>query len=344
MTAGVLWPTIFRGDEDNIRKALYGSWLIRDWNFDTTSLTGFSPFNASDGNLVSTLFNSNNPGGAWHDVGYMDDKGPEFNPKLDVKPTKVMQSRWPARYDYTGQSEEIGATLMESNPVVDAIYSNQPLSALAEIGTPGYTVSAPVELDLIWRQAIFIAVDGSSGLNYYTVRVYPKILFGDFGKIPWNIEEAAALPVKAFAIPDEFTVPPANANGTVNTGSPRWVMRDGPAWRAQGQSYFEIGFPTAPVATAVTGLKATIAFTTPSGLITPITYTAQQQLTSGGSFTTSTLEGSPSVSGNTTTITVESLAASTEYNAFEVIATDSATPTATVITSDPSNSIMSTSS
>lgn len=345
MTAGSLWPTIFQGDEDNIRKVLYGSWLIRDWNFAATSLTGFSPFNASDGNLVSTLFSSTNPGGPWYDFGYMDEKGPEFTPKLDVKPTKVMQSRWPGRYDYTGQSEEIGATLMESNPVVDAVYNNAALSTLAEVGAPGYAVSAPVELDLRWRQCMFIGVDGRSGSNYYTVRIYPKVLIGDFGKIPWNIEEAAALPVKGFAIPDEYTTPPASWDGTINVGSPRIIMRDGPGWRLQGQSNFEVGFPTAPVATPATGLVVNIAFTTPSGLITPLTYTAQKQTTAGGSWTSLSLQSpTGTVSGNTTTVVGTGLTASTSYNAVRVIATDSATPTATVITSAPSNSFTSTAS
>jgi hypothetical protein len=342
VTAGALWPTLFQGDEDNIRKVLYGSWLIRDWNFNNTSLTGFSPFNASDGNLSTTLMSASNPGGQWLDFGYMDEKGPEFTPKLDVKPTKVMQSRWPARYDYTGQSEEIGATLMESNPVVDAVYSNAVLSTLPEIGAEGYAVSAPVELDLRWRQCMFIGVDNRSGENFYTVRIYPKVLFGDFGKIPWNIEEAAALPVKAFAVPDEYSIPPANADGTINTGSPRWILRDGPGWRLQGQSNFEIGFPTAPVATAVTGLEVSIAFTTPAGQTAPLSYTAQKQTTSGGSWSALTLQSSSgTVSGNTTTVVGTGLTASTLYNAVRVISTDS---TSLAITSASSNSFTSTAS
>lgn len=333
MTNGILFPALFQGNEDNIRKVLYGAWLIRDWDFATTSLTGFNPF-ASDGNLIDTLFDPDNPGGPWYDFGYMDEKGPEFTPKLDVKPTKVMQSRWPARYDYTGQTEEIGATLMENNPVVDAVYSNAALSDLQAIGTPGYAVSAPVELDLRWRQCLFLGVDGRSGLNYYIVRVYPKVLIGDFGKTPWNIEDAAALPVKGFAVPDSYTVPPDG----VNVGSPRWILRDGPAWRAQGEGVFET---TAPVATAGTGLKATLTFPTPVGLIAPVTYAASQQLTAGGAFTSSTLSGSPTVSGSNTTITVSGLTASTQYNAFKVTATDSDD---TVVVSAPSNSITSTAS
>lgn len=272
----------------------------------------------------------------------MDEKGPEFTPKLNVKPTNVMQSRWPGRYDYTGQSEEIGATLMESNSVVEAIYNNAALANLPAIGSIGFAASAPVELDLRWRQCVFIAVDGRSGQNYYTIRAYPKVLIGDFGKIPWNIEEASALPVKGFAIPDDFSVPPPSWDGTTNVGSPRWVLRDGPGWRAQGQANFEV---TTPSAAPVTGLKVNITFNTPAGLITPVTYTAQKQLTAGGAWTSLSLQSpTGTVSGNQTTVVGTGLTATTLYNAVAVIATDSASPTPTVITSAPSNSFTSTAS
>lgn len=334
MANGILFPALFQGAEDNIRKVLYGSWLIRDWNYDNTSLTGFSPF-ASDGNLSSTLFSANNPGGAWYDLGYMDEKGPEFTPKVTMKPTTVMQSRWPARYDYTEQSEEIAATIMESNPVIDALYNNQALSSLQSVGTVGYSSAAPVELDLRWRQCLFIGVDGKSGQNYYIARVYPKVLIGDFGKTSWNINDAASVPIKGMAVPDPWSTPPDG----VTVGSPRWILRDGPAWRAQGEANFQIA---APVATAVTGLKATLAFTTPSGLVAPITYAASKQTTAGSSFTSATLQSTSGVvSGSTTTLTVTSLTASTAYNAFTVTATDS---NSVAVTSAPSNSITSTSS
>ena len=333
MPNGILWPALFQGNEDNIRKVLYGSWLIRDWNYSTTSLTGFSPF-GTDGNLSSTLFSSSNPGGQWYDLGYMDDKGPEFTPKLTMKPTTVMQSRWPARYDFTDQTEEISATIMESNPVLDAIYDSRPLSSLQAVGTPGYSSAVQVDTDLIWRQCLFIGVDGKGGQNYYIVRVYPKVLIGDFGKTSWNINEAATVEVKGMAVPDPWSTPPVG-----DVGSPRWIMRDGPAWRAQGESNFAV---TAPVAAAVTGLKATLTFATPYGFTTPVSYTVQKQLTSGGSFSAATVQAAAGVaSGSNTVVTVTGLTASTAYNAFTVTATDASSVS---VTSAVSNSITSTAS
>ncbi|MEZ0366810.1 hypothetical protein ACAG26_24355 [Mycobacterium sp. pUA109] len=331
-TNGVLWNTQFQGDEDNIRKILYGSWLWRDWDFANTSLTGFNLF-ASDGNLVDTLFDADNPGGPWYDPGYLDEKGPDFNQKITTKPTPVMQSRWAARYDYTRESEEVSATLMESNPIVDALHNNQPLANLQALGSVGYNSATPVELDIVWRQSLLIGVDGRSGLNHYVVRVYPKLVVTDYGKTPWNTDAVAALPIKCNAVPDAYSVPPDG----VLVGSPRWILRDGPAWRAQGNAPFQT---TTPVATAATGLKATIAFPTPVGLNSP-TYTVQQQAGATGSFTNSTTSGAPSVTGPTTTLTVTGLTASTKY-VFQVTATDSLTETA--VTSAASNQVTSTAS
>jgi hypothetical protein len=252
-----------------------------------------------------------------------------------MKPTQVMQSRWPARYDFTEQSEEISATLMEANPVIDALYNSQPLSSLQSVGAVGYSSAAPVEVDLRWRQCVFIGVDGKAGQNYYIARVYPKVLIGDFGKTSWNINEAVSIPVKGMAVPDPWSTPPDG----VNVGSPRWIMRDGPAWRAQGEANFQVA---APVATAVTGLKASLVFATPTGFTTPITYTASKQTTAGSAFTAATLQNSTgTVSGGNTTLTVTGLTASTAYNAFTVTATDS---NSVAVTSAPSNSITSTSS
>jgi hypothetical protein len=312
-TTGVLWNTLFQGDEDNIRKILYGSWLVRDWDFANTSLTGFNPFD-DDGNLVDTWFDSDNAGGPWYDMGYLDEKGPDFTPKLEVKPTKVMQSRWPARYDYTGSSEDIAATLMESNPVVDAIYNNLPLSNLQSVGTEYYATSAPVEYDLIWRQCAFIGIDGRSGLNYYIVRLYPKVLFGDFGKTPWNIEEPAALPVKAMCVPDEYTVDPSG----LIVGSPRIIFRDGPAWRMQGGPTSWPSPETAPVATITGGTGFTLVFQEPTTPNTPFTYAVSQ--TTGDTTSAATVTATVTSDSGQVTITGTGLTDADSYT-FTVVAT-----------------------
>src|ERR1700757_4466909 len=122
MTAGALWNTLFQGNRSNIRKGLYGSALIRDYAQANTSLTGFSPFNSSDGNLITSLFTGSYP---WTDLGYLSEDGPKFAPKLTTELTKGMQSRRPLRADYTEDSEEISVTLMESNGVTDALTQNK---------------------------------------------------------------------------------------------------------------------------------------------------------------------------------------------------------------------------
>jgi hypothetical protein len=334
-TNGVLWNTLFQGDEDNVRHLLYGSILWRDWDFDNTSLTGFNPFGA-DGNLVDTLFEADNPGGPWYDSGYVDEKGFDFNQSLKSKETQVMQSRRPIRWDFTEDTEEVSTTLMESNPINDALRDNRPLnSSLPQVGSIGYSTSTPVERDILFRQLMIIGVDGTyvGGLNYYIVRVYPRVLVTDFGRTTWNPDNADSLPVKVEAVPDPWTVPPSG----YHVGSPRIIFRDGPGWRKQGQANFQT---TVPVATAETTTTASLAFPTPAGLVAPITYTATLQTTSSGSFTSATLSNDTgTVTGGTTTLSVTSLTASTSYNAFKVTATDA---NSTAVTSAASNSITTT--
>jgi hypothetical protein len=86
---------------------------------------------------------------------------------------------------------------------------------------------------------------------------------------------------------------------------------------------------------AITGDKATITFLTPVGLFGP-TYTATQQVGGMGAYTSATLDGSPVVSGNTTTITAKTLTTDSDYK-FKVTATDS--ESSATLTSSPSNSV-----
>ena len=50
--APVYWESVFQGNAPRILKGLYGSLLIRDWNFAATSLADVSPF-AADGNNLA---------------------------------------------------------------------------------------------------------------------------------------------------------------------------------------------------------------------------------------------------------------------------------------------------
>ena len=309
MPAGALWNSFFQGNRANIRKGLYGSVLIRDYAQATTSLTGFSPFNSTDGNFVTTLLSGSNP---WTDIGYLDESGPKFAPKLTTELTKVMQTRRPVRADYTEDSEEISFTLMESNGVTDALTQNKPLSDVIPIGSTAYAYGRPVELDLIYRQLLCLLVDSTGSNTYYAVRAYPCVTLTSIGTRSWNPKKPDSVEVKFQSFPDPYTV----SNDGV-AGAPLLIFRDGPGWRTQGsQAVWPIP-QTAPVATAVTGAKATVALAVPTGPGTTFTYEVIQTL--NGVPTLSTLVGSPTGSP-TVTITVGSLTIGSNYT-FNVIAT-----------------------
>ena len=309
MPAGALWNSQFLGNRANIRKGTYGSVLIRDYAQANTSLTGFTPFSSTDGNLVTTLFSGTYP---WTDLGYLDESGPKFAPKVTTELTKVMQTRRPVRADYTEDSEEISMTLMESNGVTDALTQNKPLSDVIPIGSTAYAYGRPVELDLIYRQLLCILVDSTGSNTYYAVRGYPCVTLTSIGTRTWNPKKPDSVEVKFQSFSDPYTV----SNDGV-AGAPLLIFRDDPGWRTQGSQAVWPLPQTAPVATAVTGAKATVALTVPTGPGTTFTYEVIQTL--NGVPTLSTLVGSPTGSP-TVTITVGSLTVGSVYT-FNVIAT-----------------------
>jgi len=316
MSTPVLSNSIFLGDESNIRHVLYQSFLWRDWNYAETSLSGFSPFTSDGAALISTLFSESNPGGPWYDAGYLDAAGVDINQKLETKPTMVAQARWPARFDYTSETEEISTNLMESNPIVDALRDNHPLSTVQPIGTVNYSTAEPVERNIFFRQLLMIGIDGRSEEAYYVVRVYPKVLITDFGVTKWNAEDTAFLPVKIMAVPDPYTVPPDG----VTVGSPRWIMRGGPGWIGQNAlgGVVVTTWPspqTAPVATAGASGAFTVVFAQPTSTNSPFSYTVSANngtigqithpaVTASTSSGTVTLSGSGLISGDDYVFTV----------------------------------------
>lgn len=312
MAAGILWNTLFDGNELNIRKTLYGSLLIRDYNVASTSLTGFTPFD-SDGNLVSGLLEAGNPGGRWYDVGYLDDKGVQFRPRITTDKTEVFQSRQPARADYTKDEWEISFTCQESTPLVHMITQNASLANVPAVGSGTFAVGRPMELDVLYRQLLFIGVDGHEANNDYLVLAFPRVTLTDIGTINSNAKKVYNLDLTFDNFPDPYTVSPDGI-----AGAPVIFWEDGPLWRSRAG----VQWPspqTAPVATAGTGGAATISLSQPSLGAAPFTYAVTQ--TTGAVSSAATISGTPTVSGNTVTIDVTGLTSGDSYT-FTVTATD----------------------
>lgn len=224
--AGELWTALEQENANNIRKWLYGTVLVRDWDpAGSTSLAGFSPF-ATGGNLVTTLMSPNNPGGQWYDVGYLDENGVEFTPKYATEDTNVWQTRWPVRADASKDGEEIMITCAETNPVVDCLFNNLALSNLASlsVGETGYQTTTPTTPTIRYRQMMIIGVDASLSSAIYVVEIRPKVSLVKKEKRQLNAKKPDTFGLSYEAYIDQ-------ASGYAQTH-----LYGGPGWTAIGGS------------------------------------------------------------------------------------------------------------
>lgn len=266
MSSPVYWESIFQGNSPRILKALYGSFLIRDWNGSLTSLANFTPF-AEDGNLDGTLIGLNGGQQGWFDIGYTDENGVQFNPKYTTVDTMVWQSRMAQRTDVTLDQEEAQVTAVESNPLIDYINWQLPLDAnIPGIGDEGYKLLKPLVPQQRYRQICAIGVDGSTGDNEYFATVYARALMVKPDKYEYQAKKEVATPFTFDSYPDP------------SSGFAVARFREGPAWRASGGSTSAL---LAPVATAVTGAKAELTFAPPSSHNGPFTYSVQESVSAG---------------------------------------------------------------
>ncbi|KLO31583.1 hypothetical protein ABW16_01745 [Mycolicibacter heraklionensis] len=276
-----------------------------------------TPF-AADGSIRSDLFiTSDGPNLGFYHPGELEPDTTEIAPDITVQQTPTAQSVRTTRNVITKLDDALSFTPLEANPVTDALHFELPLYNLPAIGTPGYQVKrGPMD----YLQDRVIIAFGTDGSGQLMARVLPRCQTNKKGKIDLGRKKTES---------GQLTFNPLF---DPNTGEVMWICRDGVQWRGLG------GAPTfsstAPVATAVSGDKATVAFTTPTG-DEPYTYTVLQQVGGAGEFTSATLQGSPTVNGSTTTLTVSGLTTSSAY-VFKVVAEGANDQTAT---STASNSI-----
>ena len=271
MSTGELWTSLQQDNANNIRKWLYGSVLVRDWNPDgSTSLSSLAPF-ATDGNLITTLLTEGFPGGQFYDVGAIDEAGVDFTPKYKSVDTMIWQSRFPQRTDVDGDGEEVMFTCAESNPVVDCLFNNLPLSSLQSIGDSAYAVTYSTVPQIIYRQLLVIGVDGELADAEYIVEARPRTSIVNLDKRQYNAKK-----IDDFGLRFSCYVDPAS-------GFIKRTFRGGPAWLASAATVTLPGSDSV-VATATTTGSAKLVFNQPVSPSQPFTYTV-----SGDNTTTSTV-------------------------------------------------------
>jgi hypothetical protein len=328
-STGVEWSAAY-GNSYNplgIRKALITNILIRDYSGPTTNLKNdavglnaagwFTPF-AVDGLYRSDLLDPSLDGGQFYDVGSLKDDGIKLTPDVQIEAVKIAQARRAVRYDINEENDELMFTCRESNPVVDALRFDLPLSSIVDAGGAGYTSVKPSEGDLIERQIIALAEDGNQRFAY----IFPRVSRKKVGSTQLNRKDPDDLELTYGALICPFV------------DAPVYLVRDGLSWRNQAGL---LVWGAAPTATANGATAASVSFTKPRLTQDPqpdaLTYVVQRK-TGAGSFTTATTTA-PTVSGSTVTIPVTGLTTATSYT-FQVIATAGSGQTAT---SSVSNSI-----
>lgn len=310
----VFWESIFQGNSPRIFKALYGSFLIRDWLGPATSLEAFNPFDVDlTGDLRNDLIGfglvdpTDEDSGlrlGFRDCGYLDENGVAFNPKYTTVDTMVWQSRMAQRTDVTLDQEQLNAVFVESTPLMDALNWQAPIGEhdLAAIGTAGYEILKPVVPQMRYRQILAIGVDGSTGDNEYFATAFSRSLMTKPDKYDLQAKKEFQTNLTYDSYPD-----PSSGWAVA-----RW--REGPAWRASGGSTARL---LAPVAATAGAGKAHLTFAPPTSINGPFMYKVLQNV--AGTITAVTDNNVTVVSASDTEVVLEVTAAA-GAKMFRVIA------------------------
>lgn len=296
----------------NIRKGICVDILLRDYlKLDGTvnDLSdpevgldedgNFNPF-AEDGKLRTDLLITS-PGanlGFYH-PGSLHEDGLELGYNTDSSETMIAQSKRPARVDVTSDVDTVTIRAVESNPIVDALRFDLPLSNLPDLGKKNYTIRKPVETPLVERQVIALGFDG----DQLWAATYPRMVLRNRGNSNWNKEDPDVMELELASLLCPYA------------GTPMLLHRDGAGWRgSQGRPVFA----QAPTATALVGQEAEIEFARPTSKSSTLTYTVEKSNNGTSGWTTATVE---ETSGSTNISIVVSGITSSQTWYFRVTAT-----------------------
>lgn len=303
--AGVLWPSFFTGDGTRIRKWLYGSVLVRDWDpAGSTQMSDIQVF-ASDGNLNPALLTPVGSGGyGFFDVGNITENGVEFNPQFSVDETYVWQSRKTQRTDITKDDEEVMFSASDSTPLVDYLYQNLPIGftgvpLFPQLGSANYSITKPFYSDVVYRQLLIIGVDGAIGPNgapEYIVELRPRVSLAKKSKRQWGSKQIDVHELTYTSHVDPFS------------GFDQKTLRGGSVWVAEGTEVFLPTDPTVVATAGSTGL-ASIVFNQPINAAPAPTYTYTVTKSTNGGTTYASATGTATTTGGVVTFAATGLAA-----------------------------------
>lgn len=213
--ATATWESLFAGRTDLIRKMLFGSVLVKDYD-PADSLKNFTPFDATTGGLSSTLLTDK----GWKDPGYVDENGVKFAPAVSTSDTNAWQARLPVRTDFTNATETAQVVFLEDNPITRALFSHKPINTAPALGSEGFRLTHDLTPQLVYRSVLFIGVDGSGSNAMYGYKLYPKCLMTKPGEQDWRANKELTWDLTFTPYPDPV------AGFAIDEGI------DGPGWRA----------------------------------------------------------------------------------------------------------------
>lgn len=301
-----------------IRKGIVTDAFVRDYLGVSTSLAAasaglhtdgyFSPY-ALDGQVRTDLLRTSPTSnlGFWY-TGTLGADGLDFDPQTTSEEVPTAQSIRPARNDITKEGEMFSLTFLEQTPMVRYLVNEMPLVSVPDLGQANLTIPRPMEATIVERQFILFGFDGE---NRFAMTI-PRCAKDKVNKFVWKREGKEGTGVKI-----DFKVLPCPF-----VNKPVLEHFEGSAWRAMG-GYAVFPAP-APVATAVSGQKASIVFTQPTGIADPFTYQVYKTgIAPAVARTLATLDaGFPTTVGTTVTAQVTTIGTGNTFK-FDVVATGS---------------------
>lgn len=293
---GATWDSLFTGRTELVRKALYGSVLIKDYD-SANAFATYSPFDSTTGLLSSTLLTTD----GWTDLGYLDENGVQFTPTYTTVDTTTWQSRQSLRADVTVDTEQAMVTALQSSPFTDALYNSIPLASAGVLGSAAYQLIKPKVPQIVYRSVLFLGVDGAAGSYEFVGKLYPRCLMIKPDKQAWQAKTEIQIPLTFQSYPDSVA------------GFAQVSYREGPGWRSRGVPSSVSGLTITPSATTLTA--SWTAATVPAGApaLTGYTVTATKLAdgtsASGSPFTVAAGTNTKAITGLTTgqpyTVTVK---------------------------------------
>ncbi|WP_040853814.1 hypothetical protein [Nocardia niigatensis] len=253
------WDSFFGGNFDQIFRGQFGSCLVKDYD-GVTNWANWTPFDPLTGEIKSTFYTNGQFADGWVDLGYGDKSGIKFTQNITVNQADPWQSRREEDPNITKQSESGVFTALQSNPVIDALQDGLPLASMPSVGTIGYSYGMPRFPQVVYRTVAFMGMRVTrAGLLWMKWRLFPCATMLKPGETEWAAENG------------EKTVLTFEPHECQVSGSARFVLEDGPGWRALGGATLA---PGTPVAAATGSGGVTLSMTAPMSPNGPFTYKA----------------------------------------------------------------------